>query len=751
MKELSIEEKARKYDEAIRRGLDYIKQTPATEKVTRQEIFEAIFPEFKESEDEKIRKWLIAQLQIKIGDNATLNNMIYKAIDWLEKQSEAKPYSWKPSDEQFEALDYAYNSCSDTERGNYYEGVLGTLIQDLHRLKKPQSKIALEDDTADKLFNFEVGQWIVATEKQVYLIVKIDGFNVTLVDTKGDEYRFDVSLLKDARGWTLKDAKDGDVLVTVDSQRPFIFKGCLDSNHPDSPVAYGGIDADGCFFCSGKDTNNWWTDREVQPATKYQREGLMKAMSEAYYTFDFKKKELKKLKKFKVGDEVRTENEESLTITKIDKRGYWSNDLFICDFNSEYDWELVERKPSDMDEPKFHKGDWIISETSNLVYYVDSVLYPQTKCYYLSHNGEIALVNFDEVQNYRLWTLKDAKDGDVLVTVDNKRPFIYKNCPDPNLPDAPVAAYGGNDAVGNFCISRRRNNYWWTHKEVQPATKEQCDALLKAMAEAGWEFDFEKKELKKIEEPELTKFEEAVKDMMNDYRDAIGDNDATTEEVKKHSAYLQSLIPQTPAWSEEDEKIINKLIAVIELYYGNDNDLDKQRCHSWLKSLKDKYTWQPSEEDERIRKELINLLRNLFNNYSYFIKDPFYTECISWLEKKGEQKSNWSEEDEKRVERLLGWLDTLINYIHHDAIVSLDLRRERMQQIEQLKTWLKSLQFQNTWKPSDEQMNALDSTLQYSQVSHNSFDYLNALYNELKKLKDYETISCDNAKKSQKI
>ena len=38
-------------------------------------------------------------------------------------------------------------------------------------------------------------------------------------------------------------------------------------------------------------------------------------------------------------------------------------------------------------------------------------------------------------------------------------------------------------------------------------------------------------------------------------------------------------------------------------------------------------------DDERIRKELIKLLRNLFNNYSYFIKDPFYTECITWLEK----------------------------------------------------------------------------------------------------------------------
>lgn len=33
-----------------------------------------------------------------------------------------------------------------------------------------------------------------------------------------------------------------------------------------------------------------------------------------------------------------------------------------------------------------------------------------------------------------------------------------------------------------------------------PATKEQCDLLFAKMHEAGYEFDFEKKELKKIEQ-----------------------------------------------------------------------------------------------------------------------------------------------------------------------------------------------------------------------------------------------------------
>ena len=65
------------------------------------------------------------------------------------------------------------------------------------------------------------------------------------------------------------------------------------------------------------------------------------------------------------------------------------------------------------------------------------------------------------------------------------------------------------------------------------------------------------------------------------------------------------------------------------LYKVNLAYLNKEQVEE-IESLVKK--WNPESEDERIRKELIKLLRNLFNNYSYFIKDPFYTECIAWLE-----------------------------------------------------------------------------------------------------------------------
>ena len=78
------------------------------------------------------------------------------------------------------------------------------------------------------------------------------------------------------------------------------------------------------------------------------------------------------------------------------------------------------------------------------------------------------------------------------------------------------------------------------------------------------------------------------------------------------------------------------------------------------KYMLDMFPELKESDDERIRKELIKLLRNLFNNYSYFIKDPFYTECITWLEKQAEQSSNilWrdvSEEPDEQREIFCEW------------------------------------------------------------------------------------------------
>ena len=78
MKELSINEKAKAYDEAIERA----------KKLYGNGIIERIFPELKECDDERIKKNCIHFLELQKQHHAATFE-IEECIDWLEKQCES--------------------------------------------------------------------------------------------------------------------------------------------------------------------------------------------------------------------------------------------------------------------------------------------------------------------------------------------------------------------------------------------------------------------------------------------------------------------------------------------------------------------------------------------------------------------------------------------------------------------------------------------------------------------------------------
>ena len=76
------------YDEAIRRAKDIYNET-AIPSATHKGICTYIFPELKESEDERIRKDIINIVDGYFSDKSSEQRKIYLA--WLEKQGEQKP------------------------------------------------------------------------------------------------------------------------------------------------------------------------------------------------------------------------------------------------------------------------------------------------------------------------------------------------------------------------------------------------------------------------------------------------------------------------------------------------------------------------------------------------------------------------------------------------------------------------------------------------------------------------------------
>ena len=83
---------------------------------------------------------------------------------------------------------------------------------------------------------------------------------------------------------------------------------------------------------------------------------------------------------------------------------------------------------------------------------------------------------------------------------------------------------------------------------------------------------------------------------------------------------------QNPAWSEEDDRTLGYLLAVLE--DGIPTDSGKmEKIVDWLKSLKKRYTWKPS--DEQIK--AIRLARSFVTDD--FGDNPTLSEILIELEK----------------------------------------------------------------------------------------------------------------------
>ena len=96
---MTQEEKARAYDEALERAKMILCNILEGSASVRD--IETIFPELRESEDERIRKWLIEEMKIHYDfESRSLNPMVEKALIWLEKQKEQKPAEWSEEDEK---------------------------------------------------------------------------------------------------------------------------------------------------------------------------------------------------------------------------------------------------------------------------------------------------------------------------------------------------------------------------------------------------------------------------------------------------------------------------------------------------------------------------------------------------------------------------------------------------------------------------------------------------------------------------
>ena len=452
---MTEKEKEKAYNEAIERVKNYY----------GKRIIKEIFTELKESEDDKIRKEIISILRNAYWTSN--KNRFNELVAWLEKQGEQKPCmvqwkgdnlkevisftgkdknfgKWFKSFEEYEKYVHEHNDIFKlfNENGNHYEIPVGAWIVKTPDGYNIASNAVLKQKHADTIEpRFKVGDWVVNKFGDSWHIDSFDKKNYQVSDGKGNYNYFPISKQDEMHIWTIQDAKDGDMLsfyteyrgnkmLQVGIIKKYVGKrgGCSNTFK-----MYVGVNWDNNLQIGkymGCSLNIECSD--IHPATKEQHDFLFKKLKESGYKWDAGTKTLEKLEK-----------------------------------------------------SSFHKGDWVVRGDT-----IAQILDIQEQYYIgLDINGkDFVSSRFLNDDKIHLWTIQDAKDGDVLAASECY--VVFKEIDGLNIKCYCTYHYLGLNP--SFYRDTLQNK-----DAFLPATKEQRDTFMKVMNDAGYEWDSKKKELKK--------------------------------------------------------------------------------------------------------------------------------------------------------------------------------------------------------------------------------------------------------------
>ena len=346
---MTEKEKAKAYDEAIERA----------KKSYGNRIAEEIFPELKESEYERIRKAIIEFFESEDDNTTYSLVRKKDIIAWLEKQGkeeyalksfkdedvrkfmqyiekQAKAYEFNLPNRSYDIYAFAKDllvwlenqgekaTSQTNERawlylvsdvltwkngiGQYLDDprvqeltkrLCSEYVQKLYNpsvLSNPSKTGKNERQSDDKIEpRFKVGDWVIFTTSgnkgNLYQVEKKGNYEYTLMNNHGCSFCLSFSNEELIREWTIQDANDGDIIHfgTVTA----IFKKYIGR---EKCICYCSFCKDGGFEIpieNGED--NVYGCYNATPATKEQRDVLIKAMNDAGYKWDIETNTLDKL------------------------------------------------------------------------------------------------------------------------------------------------------------------------------------------------------------------------------------------------------------------------------------------------------------------------------------------------------------------------------------------------------------------------------------------------------------------------
>lgn len=367
--------------------------------------------------------------------------------------------------------------------------------------------------------------------------------------------------------------------------------------------------------------------------------------------------------KFEIGDKIIDKSfpKNVFTVTEIIDEGIAYVDKTGERFTKYYDeddwdeYELVEQKPADKIE--FEIGDLItngkiigkVDENENNKYHG-----------WFGYDKDLSVhyADIPDIENWHKWTIQDAKPGDVLVDRYGNIGIFEK----PFENDWHSYCYLGCN--GDFMYDEIGGSHDLV--DTYPATKKQRDLLFQKIHEADYEWDDNKKELKKTGEKSAWSKEMGslcldALGLLRDYKEGVDPKSQLGVKIERASAFLTDLYheafyPNTynprpdlklTTWGEEDERNASYICAALDAYYrlreeknntSGQEKLDAARAwiNNRLKSLMPKefnpYNKIWTEKDDKFFEELHKEFRKGYKDASIEQLKDIYSRRLQWLE-----------------------------------------------------------------------------------------------------------------------
>ena len=448
------------------------------------------------------------------------------------------------------------------------------------------------------------------------------------------------------------------------------------------------------------------------------------------------------------------EKKKSIDVLDKEEREFAENvDAFRKEIDAAYQRGYEEGKRQS--KCKFSVGDIVKHSLYDGLYYI-------VKSIDLAGDYELECLNgksgnniASATENYlSLWTIKDAKPGDVLT--DGNEFVIFKS----NNHD-PKTQYG---CMFVYCSMMKNNSgwheFWYESGGLNPtgyllATKEQRRYFFKRMKDAGYEWNIGKLELRKKTKQEWSEDDERIrKELIEMVRLSCTNGD----DVDKKIAWLEKQRKNNMGISEATkQELENNLNKVLEKetpescneFLEKQDEKKEEEIEKWLgcEAFPEGTNITPLPKAVEIVRKTANhfydfgrkqqTIRNIQCTNSQVITPESY---INEGQKKGiqivldnpqeyglQKIAKWSEKD-KKMSRFIGnaiTADGASEYLGSKGIQVIDAH-----------VWLDELKYrvqpQNTWKPSDEQMERLKGTI--NSLPHQEVLY--SIYQDLKKLRE---------------